>query len=92
VREVREKYDTHWGKYDSSMCAFVYENVILNGFGDDFLSNEWDGGWAELVGKRIIEGDSAGFVYLTTFASVSEAESAFAELGQSDYYRDEEES
>ena len=74
---MRENYDTHFGKFDSPMAAFLFERVMMNGdFGDDEYS-DGDGTWGIRYGRRVLEGDSQGFVYYVKFDTELAAEIAF---------------
>jgi hypothetical protein len=85
---MREKYE---GQFDSRLTAFVYDNVVLQSGEDDSLSNEPDGGWSCLVGRRIITGQSSGFVYMTDMGNVESARAVFDVMARDPYYADDDE-
>ena len=76
---MKEQYglDTHYGKFDSLMGCFMFEQVMLNGdFGDDEYS-DGEGTWGNRYGRRVLEGDDRGFVYYTRLDTLAEAEAKF---------------
>lgn len=80
MRQQYELDDLHWGKYDSPMAKFLYENVLMNGdFGDDEYS-DGEGTWGSRYGRRVLEGDDRGFVYYTRFDTEAEAIDAFTSI------------
>jgi hypothetical protein len=76
---MREQFSTSWDKYDSSMTAFLYERVVLDGCSDDSTS-DGQGSWADLIGRRVVWGDEQGFVYSVKFGNPGAARVAFSTI------------
>lgn len=66
------------GKFEgeSPMCRFLFERVVLHGFSDESTS-DGQGTWLDRIGRRLIGGDSLGFVYYQRFETEDEARAAF---------------
>lgn len=79
---MREKYDRHFGKFNSRMAHYVYERILLEGnYGDE----DWaDGGeWANRYGCRVLDGDKLGNVSLTKWSSTDDAHEFMREFIES---------
>lgn len=79
---MREQYDldTHYGKYDSLMACFMFEQVLMSGdFGDDEYS-DGEGTWGSRYGRRVLEGDDRGFVYYSKLDTVEQATVEFRKV------------
>jgi hypothetical protein len=78
---MRQDYATDGpGKFEGEppMTRYLYERIVLNGSSDDSASSE-SGDWADLVGRRIVVGDSQGFVASHKYANRFEARAIFDE-------------
>lgn len=78
---MRELYDTSGpGKFEGEppLTRYVYEQYAMNGdFGDEDTANSDLGEWCSRYGKRLLWGDSQGFIYLDKYATVAEAQVKF---------------
>ena len=63
---------------ESPMCAYLYELSMNGDTGDDEVYR--DGDWSLRYGRRILCGNSQGFVSLVTFSTLSEACAVMDEL------------
>lgn len=91
------------GKFDNAFTEGLYDWMIEGGLSEiDSLSNPDDGGWAVLsylidcdtpehAEAVILEGDSRGFVYSTTYQTLADARDVWDTMTTAPYYCDTEE-
>lgn len=76
---MRSEYATKGpGKFEGQppMARFLYERIVLHGFSDE-STTDGQGDWLDLIGRRLVGGDSYGFVYYQRFDTEDEARAAF---------------
>lgn len=79
-KELDIDYNEDSYKFSSPMASFVYHAYSMNGDnGEEYDSNE-AGDWWGRYGRRILVGNSQGFVDLFTYDTVEEAEKTAREM------------
>lgn len=71
------------GKFEGQppMARFLYERVILHGFSDESTS-DGQGDWLDRIGRRLVGGDSYGFVFYSKLDTVDDAAREFRRIAE----------